>query len=55
MISYNHKKRHLQTTSQIGTRLALQVVLTKVIAIAMAMFLALALVKAKKISRTIKQ
>ena len=50
--SCNHK---LQITSQIGTGLALPLDLTKVMARAMAMCLAWAIVKARPISRTIKQ
>ena len=38
-----------------GTALALQLVLTKVMARVMGMFLAWAVVKARKISRTMKQ
>ena len=47
--SYNLKK------TSTSTGLALLLVLTKVMVIAMAMFLICAVVKAKKISRTIKQ
>ena len=49
------KSRHLQIKSQISMGLALQLVLTKVMAIAMFMFFARAVVQARQISRTNKK